>query len=178
MNKKLLFILMFLSLSVFGQKTDEPKLSAEHLKLRTELENDSSFIKIECGLFTRIDPAAKQEFELQKEAIKIRQKLFNASKDNTQTIKAKAFCRTDEGTTVVVYLIVDKGKVKYVSDYSRDQWGGFSIVSYDCEKLLLGYFVDNKEKMRLDFIPFQENENIGNRIPVLQCQSENREFHF
>lgn len=171
---------MLISFSVLGQKTDS-NLSPEQLKLRTELESDSSIIKTACGLFTEIDlkqSSAQQELEVQKEAIKVRKTLFKASKTNNETIKAKIFCSTDEGGTVVYYLIIDKGKIKYICDYSRDPFGGFTINSYDCEKFLIGYFIPNKEKMGLEFIPFKENENIGNKIAVLKCQSGNRDLFF
>jgi hypothetical protein len=181
MNKKLLLILMLSSFSIFGQQTTVSNLSSEQLKLRNDLENDSSIIKIGCGLFTETDlntSNSKQGLKLQKQTIKIRKKIFDASKNSDKTVKAKSFCGTVEAGVIVHYLLVDKGKIRYISDYSRDPFSGLNIKTYDCEKVLIGYFVSNEEKMKLEFISFKQDESRNNKIPVLQCQSENKELFF
>jgi len=179
MKKKLLLCLfLLLSFSVFAQKNATTNLPPDELKLRTDLESDKTILTMGCGLFTELDlnhPYAKQSLELQKQAIEIRRNLYSASQDNNKTIKVKTFCGTDEGDTVVYYLIVEKGKVRYIGDYSRDPFGGLRVNSYDCDKLSIGYFV--RSEKGLEFTPLKDKID-DKKIPVLQCRSENRNFIF
>lgn len=180
--KKLLFLglLLLAGIPVFAQKSETPKLSPEHFRIRTELERDKSIVPITCGLFTEIDlkrPNAQNSVKAQKENSRIKLLLYQASKTKDQTVKAKYTCTSIENTPVNTYLLVDKGSVRYIEDLTRDSSGGLRVNRLTCINLLIGYLAKNAEGTSYEFKPF-EDENYGDKIIVLQCKTADRTFIF
>lgn len=168
MNSKLLVFLMIIFVfPVFAQNEEMRKPSPNDLRLRTELESDSSIVLIGGKTFTESQ---------QKEAIKMRVKLYRASKKKNKTIKAKSFVHSTEGDMIVHYLIIEDGKAAFIGDYSRDPFGGLRIVIHNCDEVMIGHFVRDEPNKDASFKPLNE-KNIGKIWPVLQCRSGQQTFY-
>ena len=173
------FLLLLAVVPLFAQNTQKPKLSPEHLRIRTELERDKTITPINCGLFTEVDlkrPKAQAEVKAQKENSRVKLLLYQASKTKDQTVKAKYTCTSVDKTPASTYLLVDKGIVRYIEDLTRDSSGGLRVNQLTCVNLLIGHLVKNAEGS-YEFKPF-EDENYGDRIIVLQCKTADKTFIF
>ncbi len=173
------FLLLLAGIPVFAQNTQKPTLSLEHLRIRTELERDKTITPISCGLYTEVDskrPTAQTEIKAQKENSRVKLLLYQASKTKDQTVKAKYTCTSVDKTPVSTYLLVDKGRVRYIEDLTRDSSGGLRVNQLTCVNLLIGYLAKTAEGS-YEFKPF-EDENYDDKIIVLQCKTADRTFIF
>lgn len=165
-----LIVVMFVlgwHFSSFSQTNDQKRqrgeLTEQELKLREELEKDSSFTLIPCR-------SPNNE---------VRLLLYNAAKSglNSETVKAKMICGTKEGTKVPSYLIVGQSKITYVVDTSRDKFGAMRFYSKTCESLTLGkhIWVKGEYGTRREFEPIQDSEieKAKDKVYfVLQCENK------
>ncbi len=171
--KKILFSVFFLlaTVTTFAQKTDTRQITPEEIKLRDELEANQFFLQIPCNLgkSSRLPDA-------QKENLRVRWLIYETSQTD-KSVKAKRTCSTIEGTPVVSYIIVERGKTKLVIDASRDEYGSMRVHSYNCDKLLIGSYEFNKDKNEMTFKPLSREE-VGTNIPFFQCQAADKSLIF
>lgn len=172
-------LLLLPGFPIFAQNVPKQTLSPEHLRIRTELERDKTITPISCGLYTEIDvkrPTAQTEIKAQKENSRVKLLLYRASKTRDQTVKAKYTCTSVDKTPASTYLLVDKGRVRYIEDLTRDSSGGLRVNQLTCKDLLIGHLVKNATGS-YEFKTF-EDENYGDKIIVLQCKTADRTFIF
>lgn len=168
-NDFLFIVLVVLGWQIYGfcQTTEQPRkrgeLTEQELKLREELDKDSSFTLIPCR-------SPNNE---------VRLSLYNAAKfgSNKETVKAKMICSTIEGTKVPSYLIVNQGKITYVVDTSRDKFGAMRFYSKTCDSLTLGKYIWVKGEYgtRREFEPIHDSEidKTKDKVSfVLQCENK------
>ena len=171
---KKILALCFLLLASFAaqaQKAESPaarQTPPEQLKLRDELEADQSFLKILCSI-GRGNKSLIPDAE--KENIRIRWLIHQASRAEDKTVKAKFTCSTKEGTQVTSYIIVEKGKTKIIIDASRDEFGSLRVHSYECEKLTVGAYGYDENKKAMIFTPAAKDEKPDGKLPFFQCQT-------
>lgn len=171
--KNILFLsfLMLLSFPVFAQKDAAGEiLPPDKLELRTKLESDKSILELDCG--------RKQSLEALKENSRIKLILYRASLRDDKTAKAKWRCSSLEATPMVGYLLVENGKISYIADFSRDEFGGYKFEKYDCNKLTIGTYGLNDKRSTYVFTPLDNADLEGKTNLGLQCTTENREFVF
>jgi hypothetical protein len=153
--------------SINAQTRQRGKLTEQELKLRDELEKDSSFKETDCrGLNNEV-----------------RLLLYNAANSESKnvTVKAKKICSTLEGDPIPSYLSVNKGKITLVIDTSRDEFGSMQLYSKTCESLTLGTYVMVKDEKgsRSEFKPIHnsDKDEIKDKVSfVLRCENkQNRE---
>lgn len=166
-NKLAVFLLIIFVFPVFAQNTEVSKPSSDDLRLRIELESDSSIVLIGGNISTESQ---------KKEAVKNRIKLYRASKKKNKTIKVKLFVHSKEGNESVRYLIVQNGRVTFIGDYSRDPFGGLRIVTRNCDEVMIGHFVREEPSKDASFKPLKEKK-IGKIWPILQCRSGQQMFY-
>jgi len=170
--KQIVFLIVVLfvlgwNVSNLSQTNDQIRqrgeLTVQELKLRQELEKDSSFTLIPC----------------RSPDNEVRLLLYNAAKSgsNNKTVKAKMICGTKEGTKVPSYLIVSQGKITYVVDTSRDKFGAMRFYSKTCESLTLGKHIWLKGEYGTSrvFEPIQDSEieKTKDKVSfVLQCENK------
>lgn len=146
-------IFFFVALLIFGwqfvdayqvkaQRMPTNPLSEEERKLHDELEQDSSITQISC----------KEEnpnlifFGARKFSNQVKMALHKASASNDSVVKARKLCSTKEGTIIASYLLVNKGKITFIADYSRDGFSSGRILSETCDSLALGSYVWIKDE--------------------------------
>lgn len=172
--KKILFAVFFLlaTVTTFAQKTDTRQITPEEIKLRDELEADQSFLQMFCNNLGK----SSRLLDAQKENLRVRWLIYEASQTD-KSVKAKRTCSTIEGTPVISYIIVEKGKAKLVIDASRDEYGSMRVHSYNCDKLLIGSYEFNKDKNEMTFKPLSREE-VGTNVPSFQCQAADKSLIF
>ena len=182
---KLLLFVLLISFPVFAQKTTRPvmkevRISPEDVKHRRELSADQSVLSLTCGFFEAINKGgqySESQLRTQRENSRIRLLLYEASRATDQTVKAKMQCANVGGNDAPFYMVVDKGKVKYMGDYIPDGKGGLRLDSLYCDRLNIGTMVARPEDGILDFAPLAPPYNTD-KVLILQCKSGTRSFIF
>ena len=154
-----------------GQTKVDNKLPADERKLRDELEQDTSFLKVACVITFMVDLDPKS-LQARDENNRIKLSLYEAARSGKGVVKVKQFCGGDN----VYYLVVEQGKIKLVEDYSRDRFGGLRVHSYTCSKLVLGSYELVEGNRYVTFQPIADENiaNAKNKVTFsLQCEIEN-----
>ena len=173
--RKILFLCFFLALIAqsFAQKSETREIPAEDLKIRDALEADPSILLSDCAAGRR--PFSKIS---EKETVRVRMLAYEASLANDKIVKLKKICSTVEGTKIASYLTVENGRIKIISDYSRDRFGPARVFTRDCRELRLGTYNFDETKKAMIFTPVAKKEDLGENIPFFECVSENRNLVF
>lgn len=178
MKKELLFcFILMTSISALAQGNETVCLSPDQLKLRADLENDKTILQIIYGESGKIGVKSLNAENAEKENSRIRLLIYQASRTADKTVKGKKKAFSKEGTPMVGYLIVENGKTAYIADYSRDKFGGFKFIKFDCIKLFIGTYAINDKKSEMIFTPL-EDKDLNGKTLALQCQTKNQSFIF
>jgi len=169
---------LFAAPSGFSQYGEPRPLPPDQHALRMRLEADRSVVKLTCGLMMPIDPKemyARAATVQQGENNKLRLAFYKAAKRG-KTVKAGYTCGADEGGTVSEYLLVEKGKITRVADFSRDPFGGRRIITWQCTDLALGNFVQTGNRG----IVFEvlKDDDLKNKVLWLTCKTDTGRLTF
>jgi len=145
------------------------QLSEEERRLRDELEEDTSILKMDCVPFSALEARNAKELAARSLNNRIRLALYDAARSGMGVVKAQRRCGTDEGDPVVSYMIVEQGKIKFVDDYSRDSFSSRRVYAKTCDKLVLGLFVENKDKREIVFRRLTD-ESKDKVAMILKCE--------
>lgn len=132
---------------VNAQRMSTNPLPEEERKLRDELEQDASIVQISCRGAVEVNNRVKLS-------------LYKAASSDKSVVKAKKLCSTIEGTIIASYLLVNKGQITTVVDYSRDGFSSGRVYSETCDSLSLGSYVLIKDEKgtRYEFQPASETD--------------------
>lgn len=158
---------------VKAQRMRSIPLSEEELKLREELEQDTSIIQIPCRLPYRENPDQKY-LEMRKLINETKLSLYKAASSKEGIVKAKKICNSIEGKKYPFYLLVNKGKITFIADSSRDPlYSTGRIHSITCDSLMLG---KNVEIGKAPGIEFQSvTETVKDKVTfMLRCETKER----
>lgn len=170
-RKALLFAVLAAAVSIWqlaeaqrinAQTERHAHLTEQELKLRNELEKDSSFKTIPC----------------RKTDNETRLMIYNAANSDSknETVKVKKVCNTIEGDLVPSYLTVNQRKITLVVDTSRDEFSSMRLYVKDCQSLTLGtpVMVKDEKGSRLEFKPVENSEKDKMKDKVtfaLRCET-------
>ena len=158
-----------------AQKKVDDNLPADERKLRDDLKQDKSLVQVACVITFMVDLDPKY-LKARNENNRIKLSLYKAALSGKGIVKAKQYCGTDEGGTIVYYLIVEQGKIKIVEDYSRDPYGGLRVLSNTCKKLVLGSYelVEGNRFVTFQAITDEKAAKAKKKVTFsLQCEVEN-----
>jgi len=156
------------TMTLFAQNSRN--LSEADLKLRSELEADTSIIRVACweSRSNAIPPDDLRNRRLALETLKSGKGIF----------KLKVACESKEGVGAINYLLIEDGKSKLVSDTTHDKFGTQRILSRDCESLTLGSAVLDRTKQAIVFTPIPAGADISPENKFFQCMSGDKSLIF
>ena len=182
----LLILVLLVCLPVCAQKISRSsdwkkvKIASEDEKLRAELKEDRSVLQISCGLFAPIDENiqySENRSRVQRENSRVRLLLYEASLSPDKKVRTRMNCTGEAAAQTPYFMVVEKGKVKYMGDYVPDGKGGLRLDSMFCDKLNIGILAATEPGGVLQFTPLAD-QNYAGKILILQCQSGTRSFIF